>query len=136
MITPFNKTPNLSFFLPVLIYSCPPESISGLNLIATSTILFSLVANFSILNISASDSILKDKIFFLMPWIISSLDFAMPVNIIFFGSTPAAKTLSNSPPETISKPLPLFFNNLSTEILLRDLTEKQTNPSFFSKALE
>ena len=63
-----------------------------------------------------------------MPWIISSLDFAMPVNIIFFGSTPAAKTLSNSPPETISKPLPLFFNNLSTEILLRDLTEKQTNP--------
>ena len=79
---------------------------------------------------------LKDKIFFLMPWIISSLDFAIPVNIIFFGSTPAAKTLSNSPPETISKPLPLSFNNLSTEILLRDFTEKQTNPSFFSKALE
>ena len=77
--------PNLSPFLPVLIYSCPPESTSGLNLIATSTTLLFSEAIFSILNNSDSDSILKESISLFIPSNISSFDFPTPEKIIFFG---------------------------------------------------
>ena len=74
-------------------YPLEYESISGLNLTATSTTLFSAAANFSILCISASDSILKARIFLFIPAVISSFDFAIPVKIIFLGS-PNCKTIA------------------------------------------
>ena len=60
----------------------------------------------------------------------------MPVKITFFGSAPALITLSSSPPETMSNPLPLLLNNFSMEILLKDFTEKQIKPLFFLNAFE
>ena len=68
---------------------------------------------------------LNERILFLIPYSISSSDLPTPEKIILFGSALIVKTLWSSPPETISKPQPIFLRTFRTERLLNDLTEKQ-----------
>ena len=104
-------------------------SVSGLSLKPISILFFIDLAIFSIVINSLLDSVLINKIFFLIANFNSSSVFPTPEKTIFFGLIPALKTLFNSPIETTSAPKPKLLIIFKILILLLDLTEKHVRGS-------